>query len=94
MAVTMFLELPGATTADYDRLNEAMGIRGPEDEPDALISHVCATVDDGLMIFDVWRSQEELESFLETRVLPAAVKIGLTAAQPTFGSLHYQLGTR
>lgn len=94
MAVTMFLELPRATTEQYDQLNESMGIHGPEDEPDALISHVCAVVDDGLMIFDVWRSQEELDEFLQNRVGPAAQRAGVAPAQPRFGSLHYQLGTR
>lgn len=94
MTVTMFLELPGVTTEQYDRLNEAMGVHGPEDEPDALISHVCAAVDGGLMIFDVWRSQEDLDDFLQNRVGPAAQKLGVAAAPPRFGTLHYQLGTR
>jgi hypothetical protein len=94
MAVTMFLEIPEATAEQYDRLNEAMGIHGPEDEPDALISHVCAKVDGGLMIFDVWRSQEDLDEFLQNRVGPAAQELGLAAREPRFGSLHYQLGTR
>jgi hypothetical protein len=90
----MFLELPGATTEQYDRLNEAMGIHSPDDEPDALISHVCARVDGGLMIFDVWRSQEDLDDFLQNRVGPAARELGVTAAEPRFGSVHHQLGTR
>lgn len=94
MAVTMFLELPGATTEQYDTLNETMGIHGPEDEPDALISHVCATVDGGLMIFDVWRSQEDLDDFLQNRVGPAAQKLGVASSPPKFGTLHYQLGSR
>ena len=94
MAVTMFLELPGATTEQYDKLNETMGIHGLEDEPDALISHVCATVDGGLMIFDVWRSQEDLDDFLQNRVGPAARELGVAAGPPRFGTLHYQLGTR
>lgn len=94
MAVAMFFEFPGATTEQYDRLNEAMGIHGPEDEPDGLISHVCAAVDGGLMIFDVWRSQEDLDDFLQNRVGPAAQQLGVAAGQPTFGSVHNQLGTR
>jgi hypothetical protein len=94
MAVTMFLEIPGATTEQYDQLNEAMGIHGPDDEPDGLISHVCATADGGLMIFDVWRSQEDLNDFLQNRVGPTAQSLGLPASDPRFGTLHYQLGTR
>lgn len=92
MAVTMFLELPGATTQQYDKLNETMGIHGPEDEPDALLSHVCTTVDGGLMIFDVWRSQEDLDDFLQNRVGPAAQELGVAAGPPRFGTVHRQYG--
>ena len=95
MSVVMFLDLPGVTTEQYDRLNEAMGITGPEDEPDGLISHVCATTDQGLLICDVWRSQEELEDFQRNRLGPAAAQLGLPQGpMPRLGTLHYQLGTR
>jgi hypothetical protein len=92
MSVTMFLDLPGATTEQYDRLNEEMGTTRPEDEPEGLVSHACATTDDGLLIFDVWRSQEELNDFLANKLGPAAAKLGLPeAAPPRFGQLHHQV---
>ena len=90
MAVTMFIELPGATTEQYDQLNEAMGVHGPEDEPDGLISHMCAVVDAGLMICDVWRSQEDLDDFLQNQLGPAAQQLGLNSGgAPVLGALHY-----
>jgi hypothetical protein len=46
------------------------------------------------MIFDVWRSQEDRDDFLQNRVGPAARELGVTAAEPRFGSVHHQLGTR
>lgn len=91
MSVTMFLDLPGATTEQYDRLNEEMGTTRPEDEPEGLVSHACATTDDGLLIFDVWRSQEELSDFLANKLGPAAAKLGLPEAAPRFGQLHHQV---
>jgi hypothetical protein len=48
MSVVMFMEIPGATTEQYDAINKIMGINGPQDEPAGLLSHVCAKTDDGL----------------------------------------------
>lgn len=64
----MFLDLPGATTEQYDRLNEAMRATRPEDEPDGLIHHVWASTGDGLLVADVWRSREELDDFLSNKL--------------------------
>ena len=41
MAVLMTLEVPGGTTAKYDRTNEILGIAGEHDAPPGLITHVC-----------------------------------------------------
>ena len=79
----------GATTDQYDRLNEAMGTTRPEDEPEGLVSHVCATTGDGLLIVDVWRSQEELNDFLANRLGPAAATLGLPQAAPRFAQVHH-----
>jgi hypothetical protein len=93
MSVVMVMELPGATTAQYDEINELMGIHGPDDEPEGLISHVCAKTADGLLICDVWRSQADLDDFGANRVGPAMEKVGAAAgAPPRLGELHNQFG--
>jgi hypothetical protein len=95
MAVVMFLELPGVTTEQYDRLNEEMGTTRPEDEPEGLLFHVCAATDDGLLICDIWRSQEELDDFAANMLGPAAAKLGLPQGPPPrIASHHYQVGPR
>ena len=95
MTIVMFLELPGVTTEQYDQLNEAMGVKGPEDEPDGLISHVCAATEDGLLICDVWRSQEELDDFVANMLSPAASKLGIPEGPaPRMGRLHYEVRPR
>jgi len=91
MTVAMFLELPGATTEQYDKLNEAMGTTRPEDEPEGLVHHVCASTGDGLLIADVWRSREELDDFLANKLGPAAASLGLPEAAPTIAPVHYQV---
>ena len=90
MSVVMFMEIPGATTEQYDEINRIMGINGPQDEPAGLISHVCAKTDDGLLICDVWRSQADLDDFAANRVGPAAEKVGARPALPRLGELHSQ----
>jgi hypothetical protein len=94
MSIVMFLEVPGATTDQYDRVNEIMGIHGPEDEPEGLLSHVCAANDDGLLICDVWRSQQELDDFIQSRVAPAMKEVGAHPSPPRLAELHNQLGSR
>ena len=94
MSVAMFLDLPGATTEQYDRLNDELGTTRPEDEPEGLVSHVCASTGDGLLIFDVWRSQEELNDFLANKLGPTAAKLHLPEATPRFAQLHYQVFPR
>lgn len=95
MAVAMFLDLPGTTTEQYDELNERMGTTRPEDEPEGLIFHVCAQTPDGLLICDVWRSQDEVDDFLANTLGPAAGALGLPEGNPPrFGEVHHQLGPR
>jgi hypothetical protein len=53
MAVLMIMESPGATTDQYEKVNEIMGIRGDEDAPEGLVQHVAAKSDDGIVIVDV-----------------------------------------
>jgi hypothetical protein len=95
MAIVMFLELPGVTTEQYDQLNEAMGITGPEDEHEGLISHVCATTGGGLLICDVWRSQEDLDDFQANTLGPAAAKLGVPQGPPPrIAQLHHEVRPR
>jgi hypothetical protein len=94
MAIVMVLEVPGGTSEQYDHVNKTIGIYGSADAPDGLISHVCAVTDKGLLICDVWRSQEELESFVESKVGPALLEAGAYPDPPRFGQLHHQLGKR
>jgi hypothetical protein len=94
MSVVMFMELPGVTTQQYDRLNQEMGIVRPEEEPDGLLFHGCGKTDEGLVIFDIWRSREDIDDFLNNKLGPAAARLGLPQVTPRFGDLYYQFGRR
>ncbi|MEA2412729.1 MAG: hypothetical protein QOC77_3290 [Thermoleophilaceae bacterium] len=79
MSVLMIMEAPGATAEEYDRTNEIMGIQGDEDAPDGLIQHVAAIDDSGLLIVDVWESEEALGRFFDARLGAALEEAGLAA---------------
>jgi hypothetical protein len=90
MAVLMIMELDGATTDDYEAVNEAMGIH-EDNLPDGLISHAVGPTEDGtgLLIADVWESPEQLEHFVQNQVGPAMAKVGLESdAQPRVHPVH------
>ncbi len=90
MAVLMIMELDGATTDDYEAVNEAIGIH-EGNLPDGLISHAVGPTEDGtgLLITDVWESPEQLERFVQNQVGPAMEKVGLeSGAQPRVHPVH------
>ncbi len=63
MAVLVILELPGATTEQYEKVNEVLGVQGDEDAPEGLISHTAGVTDDGLLIVDLWESEAAAATF-------------------------------
>lgn len=88
MAILMIADMPGATTGDYDALNESMGIQGDADAPEGLVSHVASTTDSGLLVLDVWESQAALDRFFAERVGPAMAAAGLPAIEPRVLEVH------
>lgn len=93
MSVLMIMESPGATTAEYDRANEIMGIRGDEDAPDGLVQHTAASDGDGVLIVDEWESEEALGRFFEERLGAALEEAGLStsASKPRILPVHNAL---
>jgi hypothetical protein len=77
MAVLMIMEAPEATPEEYERTNEIMGLNGDEDAPDGLIEHVAAFDDHGLLIADVWESEEAIGRFYEERLGAALKEAGI-----------------
>jgi hypothetical protein len=87
MAVMMIAELPGVTTAQYDQVNEKLGIRGPGDEPDGLIQHVAGETG-GLLIVDVWESAEDFERFFAEGAAQAIADVGAPPIEPRILPMH------
>src|SRR4051794_25058302 len=91
MALLMVLEVPGMTTDQYDQLNDTMGIRGEEDAPDGLVSHVAGSTGDGVVVADVWESAEQLERFFDGRLGPALAAAGIAEVPPRLFLVHNQI---
>jgi heme-degrading monooxygenase HmoA len=89
VAVLMVFEVPGGTVEQYEQMNEIMGIRGDEDAPDGLISHVVGRTDDGVLVADVWESDEQLRRFFEERLGAALKEVGMPeSAHPRILPVH------
>lgn len=77
MAVVVTVEIPNATTQQYDQVVEKMDLGGKA-APHGM-HHVCA--DDGaggLFVCDVWDSAEAFQEFAETKIGPYLAEVGVT----------------
>jgi heme-degrading monooxygenase HmoA len=89
VAIVMTMEAPGGTPEQYDALNEALGVTGDETAPDGLIIHVAGLSEDGMVIVDVWESQEKLDAFFTSGGLGQALEESdIEAGKPTIHKLH------
>jgi heme-degrading monooxygenase HmoA len=88
MSVLMMLEVPGGTIEQYERANEIMGIAGDGDAPEGLLYHVAGLTDDGIVLADVWRSEEDFERFFSERAAAALSEAGMPEAEPAFAQVH------
>ena len=89
MAVMALMEFEGGTIDQYEQINEALGIRGPEDAPDGLIRHVVGESDDGLVIIDLWESPEAMADFYENSLRAASEQVeGVPEVEPRVAPVH------
>jgi hypothetical protein len=78
MAVAFKLRFPGATIEQYDEVIELMGFTSGTAEADGAIFHWVAKTDDGLLVIDVWESDEHFERFSEEQIVPYTQQVGMT----------------
>jgi hypothetical protein len=92
MAVMNIGTVQGLDTDTYDKVTQELGM--PDQAPDGLISHTAAPADDGMMIVDVWESNEKFEAFMQDRLMPAFEKVGYQAPEnpqpPQQYEVHYR----
>ncbi len=65
MSIFLIINIPGATTEQYDQIEQGIG------EPrlgEGQTYHVAGTTADGLCVVDVWESRDHFERFLAERL--------------------------
>ncbi|MEJ7913850.1 MAG: hypothetical protein WKF70_11895 [Chitinophagaceae bacterium] len=77
---------PGMTAQQYDQAVEDLEAAG-KGKPSGRLYHVVAQQAIGMLVTDVWESEEALNEFSET-LIPILVKNGVTPAQPTLLPVH------
>jgi hypothetical protein len=80
MAEGLILEFDGLGIDDYKRVNDLLGVdmeSGAGDWPAGMITHVGGVGDGGLIVFELWSSRAEQESFLADRLGPALAQAGI-----------------
>jgi hypothetical protein len=76
-----------STTAQYDQVNEKLGIRAGS-EPEGLLQHLAGQTDDGLLVVDVWESPEQFEHFFATGAADAIAEVGGPPVEPRVYPVH------
>ena len=83
MSEVLILEFADATAAQYEGVNKVLGIdmaSGEGEWPAGLQSHTGAFGDAGLVVVEVWESQDAQATFM-ARLGPALAEVGVP--QPT-----------
>ena len=75
MAIVMTMHWAGITKQDYAAIREET--RFEKEAPVGGKYHVAWFQDDGLHVTDVWESGKHFEQFVQTKLMPAAQKLGL-----------------
>jgi hypothetical protein len=79
--VVALFNVVGYTAEQFSQVIKELEAAGKLKDP-AYIHRVVAQQTDGLLIIDVWESEEALNEFGET-LLPILIKHGVTPARPT-----------
>ncbi len=88
MAILVVMEAKGVGKAEYDAINEAMNVTGDEEAPEGLITHVAGLTDDGMLVADVWESNEAVERFFNEQLHGALESAGVEIGEPRILPVH------
>jgi len=78
MSVAFEMRFAGATLEQYDRVMELMGLSQGNTSPEGAVFHWCAKTDDGIVVVDVWETDEQFEAFSKEQIGPFTEQVGLT----------------
>ncbi len=79
MAVAFKMKFEGATLEQYDRVMELMGLDQGDASPEGAVFHWVSATDDGIVVVDVWESDEQFNKFAEEQIGPYTQQVGIPA---------------
>lgn len=79
MAVAFEMRFEGSTLEQYDRVMELMGLDQGDTAPEGAVFHWVSATDNGIVVVDVWESDEQFNHFAETQIGPHTQSVGLPA---------------
>ncbi len=77
MAVGYVMQFEGGTLEQYDRVIELMGYEHGVTQANGGIFHWVAKTDDGIVVVDVWESDEQFNRFAEEQIGPFTRQVGI-----------------
>ena len=93
MAVAFEMRFAGATLDQYDRVMELMGLDRGDTQPEGALFHWVAATDDGIVVVDVWETDEQFDRFAKEQIGPSTQQAGIPAPPVvTRYAVHNMLG--
>lgn len=79
MAELLILEFERLGEADYEKVNEILGLdptSGEGDWPAGIVSHTAGPTEDGWIVVEVWETRDDQGEFMRARLGPALKQAG------------------
>lgn len=93
MAVAYKMTFEGATLEQYDQVMQLMGLTGETEPPEGAIFHWVAPTENGIVVMDVWESDEQFNRFAEEHIGPSTAQVGIASPPKTTRfEVHNMLG--
>ncbi len=83
MAVAYKMRFEGATLEQYDQVMQLMGLTAGAEPPAGAIFHWVAETEDGIVVVDVWESDEQFNRFAEEQIGPFTAQVGIAGPPKT-----------
>jgi hypothetical protein len=73
----MLMKWEGIIPSQYDELRKDVHWEG--NMPKGAVFHVAAFGNNAIHVTDIWESADEMNSFIQNRLMPAVMKMGITS---------------
>jgi hypothetical protein len=91
MAVAFEMRFAGGTLAQYDAVIERMGFTHGGTGAEGGLFHWVAETEDGILVVDVWESDEAFEAFGRSTLMPITAELGVAPPEVTRRAVYNTL---